>query len=403
VKEAVHKNPYEEKKAGPLLWALRLLLLFVAVTACLTASFFMYVRWLGTAENGAPWATAGTADLNLAERIYLQAYLATRSEALSESIADGVVPVEFVVEPGQAASDIAAELEPAGLLADTSLFLNYLRYRGLDSQLEAGTYRIDPRWTIPDLALGLTESFGQEIALRFLEGWRVEEMAAYLSIVTPAQIEGDAFLNIVQRRTQFDPSPYAALETLPDGASLEGFLFPDTYRVPLDADAALLVDLMLRNFEQRVTPDLRAAIAGNGLSLRDGLTLASIVEREAPLAEERPRVAAVFYNRLAQEMPLQADPTVQYAVGFDEASGSWWKSGLTQADLQLPTPYNTYLNIGLPPGPIANPGLSSLQAVAYPLQSNELYFVADCDGPGGHIFSETYAEHLTNVQRCRQE
>ena len=407
VKEALRKNPYDDKKPGWALWALRLVLLFLAVTACLTASIIMYVRWLGAAQIDAPWATAGAADLNPAERVYLQTYLAARSGQLSESIAAGVEPAEFVVEPGQTAGDIAAELAQAGLLGDTTLFLTYLRYHGLDSQLEAGTYRVDPRWSIPDLALGLTQSFGQEIALRFLEGWRVEEMAAYLSTVTPAKIEADAFLNIVQRRAPFDLRPYRALEALPDGASLEGFMFPDTYRVPLDADTAYLVDLMLKNFERRVTPEVRAAMAENGLSLREGVTLASIVEREAPLASERPRVAAVFYNRLAQSMPLQADPTVQYAVGFDESTGTWWKSGLTQADLQISSPYNTYVNTGLPPGPIANPSLSSLEAVAYPAQSNELFFVADCNGQGpnvgGHIFSETYAEHLSNVERCRQE
>ncbi|MFW6098219.1 MAG: endolytic transglycosylase MltG, partial [Chloroflexota bacterium] len=216
------------------------------------------------------------------------------------------------------------------------------------------------------------------------------------------------FLDIAQRRAPFDLSPYPFLvDMLPENASLEGFLFPDTYRLPLDADAATLVDMMLRNFGERVTPDLRQTLTANGLNLYEAVTLASIVEREAPLDDERPRVAAVFYNRLAQDMPLQADPTVQYAVGFDDASNTWWKSPLTQADLDLPSPYNTYLNRGLPPGPIANPGLSALEAVAFPLQSNELFFVADCGGQvgqeGAHLFSETYEEHLANVERCRQQ
>lgn len=404
--EPVRKDPYEKKRTGLGVWFLRLILLFLVVTVCAAAAFLLYMRWLGDAQPEAPWAAAGAANLNPVQRLYLQTYLASRADQLDEPIGAGASPVEFTVEPGQSAGGIAADLAQAGLMQDTALFLNYLRFQGLDSQLEAGAYRIDPGWNIPELALALTQSFGQEVELRFLEGWRVEEMAAYLSVVNAANVDGAAFLDIALRRAPFDLSPHSFLtEALPENASLEGFLFPDTYRLPLDADAAFLVDLMLRNFGEKVTPGLREALAGNDLSLYEAVTLASIVEREAPLTSERPRVAAVFYNRLAQDMPLQADPTVQYAVGFDDASNTWWKSQLTQTDLQLPSPYNTYVNRGLPPGPIANPGLASLEAVAYPLQSNELFFVADCIGQNGqegaHLFSETYAEHLANVERCR--
>lgn len=405
MKETVRKDPYSKKKNSPIMWALRLFLLFVVAIACATASFLMYARWLGAANPAV--LGSGASHLNPVERVVLQARLASQAEALGQPIGSGA-PAEFVIEPGQSATSIAANLEQSGLLSDSELFVTYLRYYGLDSQLEAGAYRIEPAWTIPELALGLTESYGQEVAMRFLEGWRLEEMAAYLSTVNAARIDGARFLEIAQRREAFDLSPYPAVQqALPAGATLEGFLFPDTYRVPLDAEAPLLVAMMLQNFEERVAADLSAAFGANGLSLFEAVTLASIVEREAPLAGERPHVAAVFYNRLAQGMLLQADPTVQYAVGFDEVSNSWWKSGLTQADLQLPSPYNTYLHDGLPPGPIANPGLESLQAVAFPLQSNDLFFVADCGGqsgqPGAHLFSETYEEHLVNVQQCRQE
>jgi UPF0755 protein len=172
--------------------------------------------------------------------------------------------------------------------------------------------------------------------------------------------------------------------------------------VALDEDAAGLVHLVLANFERRLTAEMRSAFADNGLSLHEAVTLASIVERETPLASERPMVAGVFYNRLAQGIRLQADPTVQYVVGFDPASASWWKSPLSQADLDRDSPYNTYLNEGLPPGPIANPGLASLQAVATPAQTDNLYFVADCNAEGAHRFSETYAEHAQNVEECRR-
>jgi UPF0755 protein len=235
-----------------------------------------------------------------------------------------------------------------------------------------------------------------------IEGLRVEEMADYLEENHSPAIAND-FLAIAQRRTAFDLSGYDFLASLPANATLEGYLFPDTYRLPADADAAYLVNAMLANFGRRVTPTMRQALGTNGLSLREAVTLASIVEREAVVATERPVIASVFFNRLAQEMVLQADPTVQYIVGYQADSDRWWKSPLFQADLALDSPYNTYVYTGLPPGPIANPGLSSLEAVANPASTNYIFFVADCKAlvPGSHLFSETYEEHLQYVQACQ--
>ena len=158
---------------------------------------------------------------------------------------------------------------------------------------------------------------------------------------------------------------------------------------------------MLARFDAQVTPAMRQAYGTLGLSLRDAVILASIIEREAVLAEEKPLMAAVFLNRLAAGMPLQADPTVQYALGFVE--GTWWKSPLSAADLQVNSPYNTYLAPALPPGPISNPGLASLLAVANPADVDYLFFVLDCAAatPGAHAFSVTYDEHLANVGRCQ--
>lgn len=400
MKETLHKDPYRKKAPGILTWVVRLFVLFVVLTACLTASGLFYLRWLGSA-NGSLALAEGAPDLNPARRLYLQGYLAARSTDLEEPVGAGAQPLPFVISPGQSANDIAQDLSQAGLLDDSELFINYLRYHGLDSQLEAGTYLVDPQATIPELAVSLTQASAQEVELQFLEGWRAEEMVGYLNTLTPAAIEGDAFLDIVQRRRPIDLSAYPFAGELGDDGSLEGFLFPDTYRVPLDADAEFLVRQMLNNFDNRVTAEMRAAYAEQGLTLREAVTLASIVERETPLPSERPLVAAVFYNRLEQGMRLQADPTVQYAVGFDEENQSWWKSPLTQADLDFDSPYNTYLYEGLPPSPIANPGQVALQAVAEPATSSYLYFVADCEAEGAHLFSETYDEHVQNVERCR--
>ncbi|MDX1688644.1 MAG: endolytic transglycosylase MltG [Candidatus Promineifilaceae bacterium] len=392
----------EKSESGRrLIWAARLALLFLAVTSCTAASLILYARWRGAAQGGHILVEGGDPRLSAAETVYLRAYLSARVDELARPVRTGTGPTTFVIRPGETANDVAANLQAAGLIDDTRLFLNYLRFYGLDSQLEAGTFRIDPQLSVADLAVHLTQAHAEEIELRFLEGWRVEEMAAYLSVTTPAAINEADFLAIAQRRQPFDLGPYDFLAGHPVGAPLEGYLFPDTYRVPLDADAGYLVDLMLRTFGRRVTPEMRAAYAAHGLTLHEAVTLASIVERETPLPGERPLVAAVFHNRLAAGMRLQADPTVQYAVGYHEATESWWKSPLSQADLNLDSPYNTYQVEGLPPGPIANPGLAALEAVARPAVTNALYFVADCGREGAHLFSETYEEHLLNVQRCR--
>ena len=160
---------------------------------------------------------------------------------------------------------------------------------------------------------------------------------------------------------------------------------------------------MLAAFDAQATPELRQAIQASGLSLHEAVTLASIVEREAVLPEERPIIASVFLNRLRLGMPLEADPTVQYALASDPASVErfgFWKQGLTTEDLQVDSPYNTYVNGGLPPGPIANPGLASLEAVAHPAQTSYLYFVARNDG--SHVFAETLEEHLRNVEKYQR-
>ena len=194
---------------------------------------------------------------------------------------------------------------------------------------------------------------------------------------------------------------FGFLSSLPDGASLEGYLLPDRYAITAETTAPALIDLMLARFDEQVTPAMRQAYGALGLSLRDAVTLASIIEREAVLAEEKPLMAAVFLNRLATGMPLQADPTVQYALGF--VDGTWWKSPLSAADLQVNSPYNTYLIPALPPGPISNPSLVSLLAVANPADVDYLFFVLDCAAatPGAHAFSVTYEEHLANIARCQ--
>ena len=385
-----------------LRWLLRLAVLFVTLTLLMVAAFLLYSRWRAGMYSTTVLVEGGSPGLNAVEHLYLQTYLSSRAQDLNQPVGAGNQTIVFEVAPGQNADQIGANLLGAGLLSDLDLFKNYVRFYGLDSQLEAGIFQLSPTMSTAEIAVALTEARRPEVVVRFLEGWRLEEMAESLREAPAGQIDPDQFEAIGLRRQVIDLSPYPFLASLPADATLEGFLFPDTYRLDATATAADLVDSMLRNFDERVTPALRQQMGQQGLDLYDSVTLASIMEREAVIAEERPLIARVFLNRLTQGIHLNADPTLQYPLGR-QVNGSWWKQGLTQADIALDTPYNTYLYTGLPPGPIANPGLASLEAVGNPAESDFLYFVADCDSlaPGSHIFALTYEAHLENVSKCR--
>ncbi|HRN67437.1 MAG TPA: endolytic transglycosylase MltG [Promineifilum sp.] len=379
------------------LWRILVVGTLLIVTA--VASWMFYRTWLGEGLD----RPAANPNLSQSRRLYLEYYLTERAAEMQRPAGTATGPQALTVSPGEGAAAIAQNLQAVGLLTNTELFLNYLTYYGLDSGLVAGQYTIEPGLTIPQLVEALGAGGARALELSFLPGWRSEEMANYLRVVTPGQIDGDAFLDIVHNPHRNDLSNFPFFSSLPDGATLEGYLFPGAYSIEPATDSAALVRMMLERFDQQVTPAMRQAYGAQGLSLREALILASIIEKEAMLAEEKPIMAAVFLNRLRSGMPLQADPTVQYALGYHAETDTWWKSPLDAADLDIASPYNTYQINGLPPGPISNPGLSSLEAIAAPADADFLFFVLDCAAAttGRHIFSATYEEHLANVERCR--
>lgn len=389
------------KTKNPSIWLSRLILLGVALLVCTTAGFITYTQLRRNLSINRIFQFSGAPNLSTAEHLYLEAILITNVDTLEQPAGTNTIPATFTVNSGEGAAQIAQNLQTAGLLTNSELFLQYIRFYGYDSQLEAGSFIIQPGTTIPELAQTLQEALPNEATVTFLEGWRIEEMADYLRRTQPAQIDADLFLAIARRQAPYNLGRYDFLSSLPADATLEGFLFPDTYRLPLDATTDDLIDLMLNTFGERITPAMRQAYGTQGLSLREAVTLASIVQREAVVASERPLIAGVFLNRLTQDIPLQADPTVQYAVGYDAAGQTWWKNPLWQTDLDYDSPYNTYLYGGLPPGPIATPGLSALEAVAFPQSTDYIFFVANCNKDGTHNFSVTYEEHLGYVQACR--
>jgi UPF0755 protein len=169
------------------------------------------------------------------------------------------------------------------------------------------------------------------------------------------------------------------------------------YHFTRNASAQAIISNMLLQFDQQVTPEMLQAFQDQGLTLQQAVTLASIVQKEAVVPDEMPMIASVFYNRLAAGMKLESDPTVQYALGYNDAQKSWWTNPLSTADLSIDSPYNTYANADLPPGPICNPSLAALSAVAHPAQTPYYYFRAKCDGSGLHSFAVTFKEHQQNA------
>lgn len=305
-------------------------------------------------------------------------------------------PVEFVISSQESVDSIANRLEASGLIRSTTYFKLRIQFSGKDQEIVAGTHKLDTAMSTAEIVSAITSESTvsyAETTITFLEGWRVEQYAE--ALLNAGLIDSiDQFLKATHEPRWNEE--YAILHTRPSDAGLEGYLFPDTYTFRDDATAEDIIAKMLDNFTSKITPELRASAESLGLTFHQALVFASIVEREASVAEERPIIASVFINRYQAGMPLQADPTVQYQLG---QSGDWWPV-LDGSDLDAAGSYNTYLNPGIPPGPICNPGLASIQAAFAPAETDYLFFVAT--GEGTHVFATTYEEHQRNVEEYQQ-
>ena len=325
---------------------------------------------------------------------FIAAYLSANEGALKQPAGTDPTPIEFEIQQGESLNAIANRLLQVGLISDTELFRRYLQYNKLDQGIEAGKFTLNKTMTIPQVAQALQEGRREELIVTVPEGRRIEEVAHIVAAQVP-QIDAGEFLALARNAAPWK-AQFPLLSDVPEGGSLEGFLFPDTYRLPLETNARDLIERMLTNFDRQVTLQMRADAQAAGRSLWDVIRLASIVEREAVVAEERPLIASVYLNRLEQGMALDADPTIQYALGERREPGNWWPS-LTIEDYQgVVLPYNTYLNPGLPPGPIASAGLSSIRAVIYPQPSDYYFFRASCNQDGTHQFAKTLEEQFAN-------
>ncbi len=328
--------------------------------------------------------------LSYQQRLYLSGLILLQSNELTQPVNSKGSDVNLTINPGESVPSITGKLWEEGLISNPGVFRSYLQYAGLDTSLKAGDYKLNPKMTPIEIAQAIQSSISAEVTLTILPGWRAEEIANALP-TSGYNITAEEFFTAVHTH----PDGYS-FSTCMANDSLEGYLFPGSYTLPRESKLSDLLLQILMNFETQVTQEMRSGFTAQGLDLCQAVTLASIVQREAVVEEEMPIIASVFYNRLNTDAILASDPTVQYALGYNQNQGTWWTNPLSLVNLKIDSPYNTYLRAGLPPGPISNPGHAALKAVAFPAQTPYYYFRAACDGSGRHLFSETFDEHVAN-------
>lgn len=277
----------------------------------------------------------------------------------------------FVVTPGSSVRQLANSLGKEGLIKDPIVFFLLIKKLGLDNKIQAGDFRLSPSMSAYDLAETLTHGT-LDIWVTIPEGKRADEIADLLKEKIPSYNES--------WRKQLEQN--------------EGYLFPDTYLIPKDATITLILNQMKGNFKTKFQ---HLDLSHTKLSKEQIVIIASMVEREAKLPEDRPLVASVILNRLDLGMALQLDATIQYALGYQPDQKTWWKKNLTKEDILLGSIYNTYLNVSLPPTPISNPGLSVMQAVANPANTQYLYYISDKTGK--NHYAKTLDEHNANIKK----
>jgi UPF0755 protein len=290
-----------------------------------------------------------------------------------------------VTVPSGASLRLAADsLEAAGVIGSAKLFSVYAKVTGRDRSIKAGTYILDRRASWDEIVDAPVAGKGIVLTLTIPEGWDIKTIVPAISRVmkVPAAALDSAVRDTALRRRLNVPTP-----------TLEGYLFPETYLLPESSDALPIVRRLVAEFERRWKPEWNAQLEKLGMTRHQVMTLASIVEKEARVASERPTISAVYHNRLKIGMMLQADPTVLYALGRHE-------NRVLYRHLEVASPYNTYRNVGLPPGPIASPGAASIEAALFPADVPYLYFVAHPDGH--HEFRTTVREHNEAVRQMRR-
>lgn len=280
----------------------------------------------------------------------------------------------FVINRGENVTEIINNLEKEHLIRNKIVFLMIVKELRIENNIQAGLFRLSESMTAREIAQNLTKG-SNDLWVTIIEGLRKEEVAQIIS--SQFDIPESEFI----RRTR------------------EGYLFPDTYLISRQASLDEIISIFQNNFNKKYTTEMKAKAQQKNLTDEQVLTMASLVEREANSREAKRQVASIIYKRYLNDWPLEIDATVQYALGYQEREKDWWKKTLTKADIQLDSPYNTYKNQGLPPGPIASPGLDAIEAVVDADKNTPYWFyISNADG-SQMLFAKTLEEHNANIQK----
>lgn len=307
-----------------------------------------------------------------------------------------VAPVSFTIQSGSSVREIARSLEDAGIISSSVFFQMYAKVTGNQSNLQAGTFELVPGSSLHAIVGALTNAKAQEIQITIPEGYTSAQIGEVVREALPG-ISKESWDEAVGHNGVEALHVGEVTLGISDGQGLEGYLFPDTYRFRVDADAKTVVETMGLTLVRRlsesgiVLPTVMEDLEfDNGLTLHEVLTMASIVEREVRSAQDMKIVAGIFFTRMKIGMALQADSTVNYVTGKKDAA-------ISLEDSKIDSPYNTYKRVGLPPGPISNPGMNAILSVMDPQESSYLYFLTTTDGQV--VFANTFSEHVANKQR----
>jgi len=295
-------------------------------------------------------------------------------------------PVLITVKQGMNVQQIGDNLYQQGIIGNVTVFRVAAKLKGLENSLQAGDYAVVPGTSMTRVLQMMAQGETAYQQITVPEGYTIDQIA---DLLEKKRLGGASQFRAAAKKSRVLDS---SSQNLTVKYAVEGYAFPNTYRFSSGTTEEQILTLMLKEFDKQITPEMKDRAQARGLSMRDVIILASLVEKEAQLTQDRPIIAAVFMNRLKMGMPLQSCATIQYILGYP-------KPELSVQDTMISSPYNTYQNMGLPPGPIANPGLAAIQSVLYPTETDYLYFVADKQG--AHHFSKTYEEHLIAIEQVR--
>lgn len=323
--------------------------------------------------------------INVTTWVLISLFMALSMMSCAKDYTQNKEEVVFEVYSGDTVTSIAGRLKSEGVIGDTTRFRILSKLLRKDTSMKIGVYVIETNMSFNDLIDRLSSGVSYSVKVTIPEGYNMFEIAGVM--------EDSGLCTSNQFLSECYNEDYLDRYDLPSDASLEGYLFPETYFIPFNYDAKMIIKMMLDSFDSVVDDEMLRQIELSGYNLNEILTLASIVEKESSKESEKPRIAGVYYNRLRTGMKLQADPTLIYALTL---AGQYF-GDIRYRHFDFPSGYNTYYSYGLPPYPIANPGKTSIEATLYPEETDYFYFCASTNG--FHVFSETYNEHLNNVNK----